>query len=214
MCDPGSASTSSADRLPLPEAEELSDAQREAVSRIAAGPRGGIIGPFVPLLRSPELMTRLQLVGEYIRFGSALDDDLVELVILTVARHWDQQFEWGYHHPIALAKGLPSEVIRSVGDGHEPSSGRPEVRVVSNLVSELLHTKQVSDAVYAAAVAALGEERVVEVVTTAGYYTTLAMIMNVARTPAPADAPRLKGRSEFAIAAAQDDSEPTEGRGC
>ncbi|MGH3383219.1 MAG: carboxymuconolactone decarboxylase family protein [Nocardioidaceae bacterium] len=179
------------DRLPLPPDTELADAQRAAIERISAGPRGGIDGPFVPLLRSPELMTRLQLVGAYLRFDSVLDDDLVELVILSVARLWDQQFEWGFHHPIALQKGVPAEVIADVAAGRRPTSGRPELAVVWDLVAELHETRQVSDPVYSAAVEALGEASVVEVVGTAGYYTTLAMVMNVARTPPPADAPRL-----------------------
>jgi 4-carboxymuconolactone decarboxylase len=37
----------------------------------------------------------------------------------------------------------------------------------------------------------LGETQVVEAVGTAGYYTTLAIVMNVGRTPPPPDAPRL-----------------------
>jgi 4-carboxymuconolactone decarboxylase len=179
------------DRMPLP--AELTDAQRAAVDRITAGPRGELNGPFVPLLRSPELMTRLQLVGEYLRFGSVLDDDLLELVILVVARAWDQQFEWGFHHPLALAAGLPSSVVDAVAAGRRPG-GRPEVGLVWDLVDELQGTGAVSDEVYRAAVGALGEERVVEVVGTAGYYTTLAMIMNVARTPPPVGAPRLPER--------------------
>lgn len=180
------------DRMPMP--EDLTEAQREAVARITTGPRGELAGPFVPLLRSPELMTRLQLVGEYLRFASVLDDDLVELVILTVARAWDQQFEWGFHHPIAVARGLPPDVIECVARGRRPLGGRPEVGLVWNLVDELRRTGGVSDEAYGAAVDALGEDRVVEVVGTAGYYTTLAMVMNVARTPPPPGAPRLPER--------------------
>jgi len=182
------------DRLPLQPDAELSDAQRAAAARIASGPRGAIFGPFVPLLRSPELMTRLQLVGEYLRFDSVLDDDLVELVILYVARAWDQDFEYGYHRPLALEAGLPEDVVDAVARGQRPTGGRPEVGLVHDLLHELHTTRQVSDATYAAAVEGLDEARVVEVVGTAGYYTTLAMTMNVARTPAPDGAPRLPVR--------------------
>lgn len=186
------------DRLPPLPDSELDDAQREAQARISSGPRGALFGPFVPLLRSPEAMTRLQLVGEYLRFDSVLDDDLVELVILYVARAWDQDFEFGYHHPLALKAGLPEEVVDDVARGVRPTGGRPEVGAVFDLVDELHRTRQVSDATYDAAVALLGDTRVVEVVVTAGYYTTLAMTMNVARTPPPEDAPRLPARSDGA----------------
>ena len=182
---------SDVDRLPPLTDEQQTPAQREAVDRITAGPRGGLVGPFVPLLRSPELMTRLQLVGEYIRFDSVLADELVELVILTVARAWDQQFEWGYHRPIALRKGLPEEVIDAVAERRRPEAGTSAVVAVWELVDELQRTRQVSDATYAAAVDVIGETGVVEAVATAGYYTTLAMTMNAAGTPPPEGAPRL-----------------------
>ena len=182
------------DRLPLPPNSELTDEQREAAARISSGPRGGVFGPFVPLLRSPELMTRLQLVGEYLRFDSVLDDDLLELVILFVSRKWDQDFEFGYHHPLALEAGLPEAVVDALARGERPTGGRPEVGIVYDLLDELHETRQVSDATYAAAVEALDEVRVIEVVGTAGYYTTLAMTMNAARTPAPEGAPRLSVR--------------------
>ena len=178
------------DRLPPLDPEQQTPAQREAVDRITAGPRGGIVGPFIPLLRSPEMMTRLQLVGEYIRFDSVLADELVELVILTVARHWDQQFEWGYHHPIALRTGLTEEVVDAVAEGRRPD-GPPAVVAVWELVDELQRTREVSDETYAAALAQVGEVGVVEAVATTGYYTTLAMTMNAAGTPPPEGAPRL-----------------------
>jgi 4-carboxymuconolactone decarboxylase len=179
------------DRLPPPDRADLSPAQVEAVDRIASGPRGALVGPFVPLLRSPELMTRLQLVGEYLRFDSVLDDDLVELVILVVARRWNQQFEWGFHHGIALEKGLPQDVVYDIAAGRRPAGGRVEVGAVWDLLNELHETTEVGDPTYAAAVELLGEAKVVEVVGTAGYYTTLAMVMNVGRTPAPPNSPRL-----------------------
>lgn len=188
----------STDRLPPLARDDLDDAQRVALDRITSGPRGSLVGPFVPLLRSPELMTRLQLVGEYLRFDSVLDDDLTELVILCVARQWDQDFEFGYHHPLALAAGLPAEVVDAVARGERPTGGRPEVGVVHDLVVELQRTHHVGDATYAAAVELLGEVRVVEAVATAGYYTTLAMTMNTAGTPPPDGAPRLPARDDRA----------------
>jgi len=184
------------DRLPLPDPDQLTAAQQEAADRISAGPRGAVIGPFVPLLRSPELMTRLQLVGEFLRWDSELDDDLVELVILYVARRWSQQFEWGFHHPIALEKGLPADVVDDLAAGRRPHGGRAEVGAVWDLVHELHETGEVADPTYAAAVSLLGEAKVVEAVGTAGYYTTLAMVMNVGRTPPPPDAPQLPALEE------------------
>lgn len=53
------------DRLPEIPRDQMTDAQRAAVDELISGPRGKLSGPFVPLMRSPELMRRLQKVGEY-----------------------------------------------------------------------------------------------------------------------------------------------------
>ena len=183
-----------ADRLPLP--STLTAGQQFAVDTVAAGPRGELIAPFVPLLRAPELMTRLQLVGEYLRFGSGLPSHLTELVILIVARRWDQDFEWGHHVPLARTAGLDEDVIAAVRDGGS-FTGPDDVRAVWRLVSELEYRRGVSDSTFDAVLRAVGDAGVVEVIATVGYYTTLAMTMNAARTPAPADYERLPPRGPW-----------------
>lgn len=186
MTDPGGV------RLSMPERELLTQAQEKAIQQITAGPRGALVGPFVPLLRSPELMTRLQLVGEYLRYQSVLDDDLFELAVLVVARRWNQQFEWGHHQPIALAKGVPTGAIDDVEAGGRPRSGRQELGLVWDVAQGLLIAGGIDDEVYDAAVDALGEQSVIELVVAVGYYTTLALTMNLARTPSPDGAPRMR----------------------
>jgi len=170
--------------------ESLTGAQRAAVDAITAGPRGSLFGPFVPLLRSPELMTRLQEVGAYLRFGSAVPPHLRELVILVVARDWAQDFEWGHHAPLARSAGLGDDVVAALGRGAEVT-GPPEVRAVWQLIRELLDTRAVGDATFESARAVLGDTGVVDVIGIAGYYSTLAMTMNAARTPVPDDYERL-----------------------
>jgi hypothetical protein len=63
---------SAQDRMPPLEPDQMTAAQQKAAAELAAGPRGRVMGPFVPLLRSPEFMSRLQKTGEYLRFHSAL----------------------------------------------------------------------------------------------------------------------------------------------
>ena len=174
-----------ADRLPPLSEEQMTADQRTAAAEISSGPRGAVIGPFAPLLRSPELMTRLQKVGEYPRFESPLDRRLFEMTILFVARWWDQQFEWSFHHPLALEAGLDPAVADAIAEDRRPEGMDAAAAAVWDLLDELHRTRQVSDGTYARAVDELGEVGVVEVVATSGYYTTLATVMNTARTPAP-----------------------------
>jgi 4-carboxymuconolactone decarboxylase len=181
----GSGGQAPAERLPPLTNEQMTAEQRAAAAEISSGPRGAVIGPFAPLLRSPELMTRLQKVGEYLRYESPLDRRLFELAILWVARWWDQQFEWSYHHPLALEAGLDPAVADAIAENRRPEAMDDAAAAVWDVLDELFRTRRVSDRAWAAGVAQLGEAGVVEVVATAGYYSTLAAVMNTARTPAP-----------------------------
>jgi 4-carboxymuconolactone decarboxylase len=167
---------------PIP-LDAMTDAQREAVREISAGRRGGLIGPFIPAVRSPELMRRLQRLGEYLRYDSALEPRLRELAILVTARQWSQDFEWDVHAPIAREAGLAASVVDGVATGRRPDDMQPDEALLFDLCTELHRSRTVSDATYAAAVTTWGEQGVVDLVASIGYYTTLAMLMNVARTP-------------------------------
>src|SRR5204863_3264663 len=102
----GEEDVSHIERMPPIAPGAMSETQRKAAEALAAGPRGGVKGPFIPLLRSPELMDRLQKVGEYLRFQSSLEPRIGEFLMLVVSRHWTQQFEWAVHLPLALKAGI------------------------------------------------------------------------------------------------------------
>ena len=173
------------DRLrPLPP-DQWTDAQREAAHEIVNGPRGALYGPFVPLLRSPELMDCAQRMGEYLRYRSAIGTRLSELAILVTARQWDQQVEWAIHVPIALRTGIGADVIDAVARRERPRAMLVDEAVVHDFCIELHQLKRVSDATYAEALALFGEKGVVDLMGINGYYTLLAMVMNAAQTPAP-----------------------------
>ena len=163
----------------------MTSEQRAAAEEMSAGPRGAVIGPFIPMLRSPELTRRVQRVGEYLRYQPALPPALREMAILLTAREWTQNFEWDVHAPLAAREGLTQEVIQAIADGRRPERMHEREAIVCDVFTELHRTRSVSDATYAAAVAALGEQGVVDLVALIGYYSLLAMIMNTARTPLP-----------------------------
>ena len=174
------------ERLPPLEPHAMSEAQKRAAAELAAGPRGGVRGPFVALLRSPELLNRLQKVGEYLRYQSALEPRLGELAILVVSRHWTQQFEWRVHVPLALKAGVEESVLKGLAEGRRPADMKDDEALVYDFCDELFRTHGVSDATFAAAVGRLGEQGLVDLIGLVGYFATVSMVMNVARTPAPA----------------------------
>jgi 4-carboxymuconolactone decarboxylase len=172
------------DRLPPIAAAQLTPAQREAVDAFRTARGTEISGPFYPLLRSPELMTRTRAMGDYLRYKSALPPRLSEFVILLTAREWMQQYEWNAHYPIAVKAGVKREVLDAIADGRRPAGMSQEETILYAFMQELHHDKAVSDATYAGALAAFGQQGVVDAIGISGYYTMLAMTLNVARTPA------------------------------
>ena len=173
------------DRLrPIPP-DQMTDAQRRAAQAVIAGPRGALYGPFVPLLRSPELLENAQRMGEYLRYRSAIGIRLSELAILVTARQWDQQVEWAIHAPIAAQVGIPPSVITAIAARERPGDMLVDEAVVHDFCTQLHEHKAVSDRVYADALALFGEQGVVDLIGINGYYTLLAMVMNTARTSVP-----------------------------
>jgi 4-carboxymuconolactone decarboxylase len=178
------------DRMPPIAADKLTPAQKKSLDALVATPRGtsGTAGPFVPLLRAPELMDRLQAVGEYLRFKDSLPQKIVEMTILMTARQWTQQYEWNVHQPLAVKAGLKAEAAAAIAEGRRPVGLDGDEEIAYDFNSELALNKSVSDATYARVVKRFGEQGAIELTTVNGYYTTLAMIMSVARTPSPASA--------------------------
>ena len=175
---------STADRMPLMPREAMSPAQREAADAIIAGPRKAVFGPFIPLLRSPQLMGRVGDVGAYLRFESTLDARIRELAICAAARHTANQFEWLMHAPLAVAAGVAQSTIDAVADGRQPRGMADDEAAALDLAFEVLRQHGCSDATYAAAVTLFGEQGVVELVSLVGYFVMVCWVMNVARTPA------------------------------
>jgi 4-carboxymuconolactone decarboxylase len=174
------------DRLPPIAPEHWTDEQRRHAEEIVRGPRGALVSPFVPLLRSPELLCHAQRMGEYLRFRSAVGLRLSELAILVTARQWSQQVEWAIHAPIAQREGISPDTIAAIAEGRRPAAMNADEGLVHDFCIELQRNRGVSDTTWNAAVQRFGEQGAVDLLGLNGYYSFLAMVMNGARTAVPA----------------------------
>jgi 4-carboxymuconolactone decarboxylase len=177
--------------------DEMTEAQRALVASIQAGPRGKVAGsaanaspgtvggPFNVFLRSPKLGEIFQQAGGFIRFESSLGAKLTELAILVTARYWSAQYEWFAHHRLALQAGLDPKIADAIAQNRVPEGMQPEEEAVYQFTRELHLDKQVSDATYARVVDLFGEQGVMDLIGTAGYYSLISMVLNVDRTPIP-----------------------------
>jgi 4-carboxymuconolactone decarboxylase len=177
-----------AERLPMPPTGSLDEAQRVAAQALIDGPRKGVYGPFLPLLRSPGLLDRVANLGEHLRFQGALDARVRELAICVAARHVSNQFEWVMHAPLAVKAGVSPQAIEALRQGVRLRCLAADEEDALDFAQELLGRHGVSDPTYQSALARWGEQGVVELTTLLGYFVMVSWLMNVARTPAPAGA--------------------------
>ena len=175
------------DRMPPLPTEKLTEEQAQALAEFVAA-RGQPTGPWIVLLRSPELMKRTHGLSDYLRFESVLPGYLREFVILMTARQWGQSYEWNAHYPLAIDEGFSAEMAQAIAEGRRPEGMLEEEEILYDFCTELQRNHGVSDATYERAVERFGEQGVVETVSLVGYYTMISMILNTARTPLPSGA--------------------------
>jgi 4-carboxymuconolactone decarboxylase len=186
------AAACAADRLPTVAPEKYTDEQTQAADEFKAARKQPVFGPFEPMMHSPQLMSRARAMGDYLRFGSAIGNVLSELAILISAREWTQDYEWTVHYPIALKAGIKPEVLDAIADGRRPSVMSEDEAIVYDFLTELNRNKRVSDATFERADRRFGKKGIVDLTGIDGYYTFLAMQLNVARYPLPKDGRRLE----------------------
>ena len=173
-------------RLPELTQDTMSAEQRAVAQEIVSGPHGRIVGPHPAWLRSPELARRARALSEFIRFKSSVPKNLLELAILVTGRHWKAEFEYWAHAKLAKQAGVDDAVIAAIAAGRKPTFAKPEEALVYALCSEMYADRRVSDATYAKAVQTLGEQAVVELVATAGYYCMVCLTLNTFQVGLPA----------------------------
>jgi 4-carboxymuconolactone decarboxylase len=163
--------------------EELASGGRKV--DLSAGLQDVRLGPFEALLLAPELASRSQALGDYVRFHSALPGPIRELVILIAAHRWSSELEWHLHEQIAAREGLAQDVRDALRQGQPAGAEGTAEREVWEFATAVLLTGRVDDAVFGAVAARFGKEGALDLTATLGYYSLIAFVLNVDRYPLP-----------------------------
>ncbi|WP_235829738.1 carboxymuconolactone decarboxylase family protein [Frigidibacter oleivorans] len=183
---PDSGPDSGTDRISFPSPETMTAAQREVYDQIVSGPRGTLVGPLRAALHNPVLADRWQRLGQVLRFETSLPTRLNELAILVTARRWNSQLEWAIHAGDADRAGLEPAIAEAVRTCAAPDFGEDAAaREIYEFARQLLQQGDVDTAAYDAVVARWGEVGAVELTAVIGYYSMVAMTLNVHRVPLP-----------------------------
>ena len=167
------------------EVEALTSEQQRVYAEIAGTRKRGVGGPFAIWLRNPAIARPASELGNALRVTGKLDKRLFELMVLIVARHWSAQYEWFVHESAALNAGLSADVVAAIRAGRSPPFARKDEALIYQLVRELNETKTVSETTYRRGLNELGLDLLVELISAAGFYTMVAMVLNVFDVPAP-----------------------------
>ncbi len=165
-------------RVPYLTRDDLPPDKRDLYDQIAAH-RGHVARPFEALLNSPDVASRVAMIGEQLRYVSpTISSDVREIVTLTTARILKCQYVWTHHCDSARQAGVREEVVEAIRDGASPRRLLPKEGVFVQFTLELLEDKRVRDATYSAIEHLLGRQGAVELIVLVGYYSMLCLAIN------------------------------------
>lgn len=175
-----------AGRISFPTPETMNTAQREVYDQIVSGPRRTLVGPLRAALHNPVLADRWQRLGQVLRFETSLPAHLNELAILVTARRWNARLEWAIHEGDARRAGLDDAIIDAIRNGTRPDFGDDFAgQEAYEFAQQLIQQGDVDVPAYDAIVARWGEVGAVELTAVIGYYSMVALTLNVHRVPLP-----------------------------
>jgi 4-carboxymuconolactone decarboxylase len=155
----------------------------------AAKQGSGIVGgPYTAYIRLPKLFEACQNLRESLASGP-LSHREQQIVNLVVARHWNARYPWFAQARRSLAVGIDQSVIDAINARKTPSLTDAREQTCFAAASELLATKGLGDATYAAAEKTLGLESLVALVATTGSFSMTCMTANSFGVEPPADNP-------------------------
>lgn len=174
-----------APRLKIPSKSEMSAKQLALLADIEKSRgKGALGGPFAVFLQAPDYGDLAQKLGAFCRYNTSIPPHLSEFVILVLGRFWLSQYEFWIHAPIAQKAGIKAATIEALRTGREPKLTK-EQRAIYDFIAELHRTRRVSDKTYGRVHAMFDDAGMVEFVGILGYYTLVAMTLNVFHVPLP-----------------------------
>jgi 4-carboxymuconolactone decarboxylase len=143
------------------------------------------------LMHYPDLAALLGDVGAFIRFGGVLDPRVKVLAAMTAARELDAIYVWGAQTNGARGQGVPESTIDAVREKHARGVPSEDAQVIE-LAQQLIRNHRLDDATFKAAQERFGTDGLIQLTTTIGYYSMLAMTVNACELEASEGAEVLK----------------------
>ena len=188
MSDAAASERLSEPRIALVAPDDMNAEQRELMTDKQAQ-----LSLFQLCARHPEVLRRLKATGSFANQVTVLPARSREIMILRMAWLLQSEFEWGQHHPIAIAAGLTADEIErtKAGPGDERGSewDRAVLIAIDGLVSDCMIPTESWDVLRSE----WSEEMMLELVIFFGHYIMVATFANTFGLGAPPGKPGFDG---------------------
>jgi 4-carboxymuconolactone decarboxylase len=101
------------------------------------------------------------------------------------ARRWNSQLEWHIHAQDGLRAGLAADIIEALRCGESPVFDDPDDADIYNFACDLQQQGNVEQGLYERLHQRWGTVAMVDLSSVIGYYTLVAMTLNVHQIPLP-----------------------------
>jgi len=163
-------------RMPPLAVEALTPEQKRVCDQIA-GKRMTVRGPFPMWLRNPKLAEHANQFGVALRDHSTIGRRIFELCVITVCRARSVQYAWSSHAPQAEKAGIAPEIVKAIQENRTPEFQKADERIAYEVATEIMATTALGQASYDKAVMQFGEQGVVELISTIGYYAMVGIFL-------------------------------------
>jgi 4-carboxymuconolactone decarboxylase len=167
-------------RYPPLKPEEMTQRQRDVAAAIARRRADAFSGPLVPLIYSPEVADRIQLLGEHLRFDLRIPERLRVLAVLVAAGRYRSGDVAHFVHLDAIKQsGLGTAKITALSQGRRPEDMKEDEEMVYDYCTELTTMGRLRSATFERMVNRFGREICLELVEVCGYTLLLTTLVNV-----------------------------------
>ncbi len=172
-------------RLSAVPRDALPEDQRRFYDAVQAIRRRPVSGPFIVLMNSaPDLAARFAHLGHYFHSRGQADESVLSMRVrgfasLIGSRALDAPYEWAAWVNWALEAGVPQDTVDAIREGQPPQNLTAEEALVADFCGQLVSGNHRVNAVTCkAALEHFGEQGLVELVVTLGYFTMIALPLN------------------------------------
>jgi 4-carboxymuconolactone decarboxylase len=160
-------------RFPALKPEQMTPRQREVAEAVS----------LAPLIYSPEVAARVQLLGDELRFNLRVPERLRALAILVAAgRHRSDDVAHFARLDDIKQSGLATAKIAALSERRRPTDLKEDEALVYDFCTDLIMTGRVKSGTFDRAVNRFGREICLELVHVCGYTLFLVTVINVTQT--------------------------------